>query len=384
VSAARPIAIAGAGISGLAAAIALHRAGFEVEVYEQAARFGRIGAAINLCPNAVKVLDGLGVGPALRDRAHIPAFRNSLVYDTAKETSRTDLTDSIARYGAPPIMTHRADLLDALEGAVPAGCVHLGHRLVGIEPHDEFVTLVFANGARREAAGLIGADGIHSVVRAHLFGAESPTYSGMTAYRGIVPKSRLPDLDFSGSTKWWGPTLKSMLVTFSINRGEEVFIFSTKEQPEADRESWSAEAEVAELRAAFADYHPDAQRTLAAIDKPLKTALYVRESLPRWGEGRITLLGDACHPMLPFMAQGAAMGLESVAVLQRCLEASGGDIAAAFDRYQRTRLERASSIQQESNRNNWLRFTNDADRVYGFDAWTTPLAPAAADAKAAS
>jgi salicylate hydroxylase len=376
----RPIVIVGAGICGLAAAIALSRAGRAVAVYEQAAEFRRIGAAINLSPNAVKVLDGLGVGPALRERAHIAKFRNSLVYDTGVETSRTDLTDAEARYGAPPIMAHRADLLSALENAAPDGTVHLGHKLVGIEPGRDSVILVFADGSRQDAAALIGADGIHSMVRAHLFGAESPCYSGMTAYRGIVPKSRLPDLDFSGSTKWWGPTLKSQLVTFSINRGEEVFVFATKDEPEGGRESWSAQAEVAELRAAFADYHLDARRTLAAIDRPLKTALYVRDSLPRWGKGRITLLGDACHPMLPFMAQGAAMGLEGVAVLTRCLAEAGDDIAAAFARYEATRIERASAVQQQSNRNDWLRFTNDPDSVYGFDAWRTPLAPISAAA----
>ncbi len=370
----RPIAIIGAGISGLAAAIALARAGRAVEVFEQASVFRRIGAAINLCPNAVRVLDGMGIGPALRERAHIPAYRNSLIYDTAEETSRTDLTDAEARFGAPQIMTHRADLLSALENALPAGSVHLGTRLVGLDQTADGVVLVFEDGTRRTVAGVIGADGIHSVVRAAVFGAESPTYSGMTAYRGIVPKERLPDLDFSGSTKWWGPTLDSMLVTFSINRGSEVFVFATKGEPEGARESWSAEADVAELRAAFADYHPDARRTLAAIDQPLKTALYVRDSLPRWGEGRVTLLGDACHPMLPFMAQGAAMGLESVAVLVRCLAEAGDDVAGAFARYERTRIARASAIQQESNRNDWLRFANDPARVYGFDAWSTPLA----------
>ncbi len=370
----RPIAIIGAGISGLAAAIALARAGRAVEVFEQASAFRRIGAAINLCPNAVRVLDGMGIGPALRERAHIPAYRNSLVYDTAEETSRTDLTDAEARFGAPQIMTHRADLLSALENALPAGSVHLGMRLVGLDQTADGVVLVFEDGTRRTVAGAIGADGIHSVVRAAVFGAESPTYSGMTAYRGIVPKERLPDLDFNGSTKWWGPTLDSMLVTFSINRGSEVFVFATKGEPEGARESWSAEADVAELRAAFADYHPDARRTLAAIDQPLKTALYVRDSLPRWGEGRVTLLGDACHPMLPFMAQGAAMGLESVAVLVRCLAEAGDDVAGAFARYERTRIARASAIQQESNRNDWLRFANDPARVYGFDAWSTPLA----------
>ena len=138
-----------------------------------------------------------------------------------------------------------------------------------------------------------------------------------------------------------------------------------------------------ELRAAFAAYHADARRTLAAIDQPLKTALYVRESLPKWGEGRVTLLGDACHPMLPFMAQGAAMGLEGVAVLERCLVEAGEDIPGAFDRYARTRMERASAIQQQSNRNDWLRFSNDPDSVYAFDAWRTPLAPATATAGAA-
>ncbi len=370
----RPIAIVGAGISGLACAIALSRVGRPVAVYEQAAQFRRIGAAINLCPNAVRVLDGLGVGAALRDRGHIPTHRNSLVYDTGKETSRTELGAAEARFGAPQIMTHRADLLSALEAAVPPGSVRLGARVVALEPDADAVTLVFEDGVRVAAAGVIGADGIHSVVRAHLFGNERPTYSGMTAYRGIVPKSRLPDLDFSGSTKWWGPTPQSMLVTFSIDRGGEVFVFATKGEPEGARESWSAEAEVAELRAAFADYHLDARRTLAAIDRPLKTALYVRDALPRWGEGRITLLGDSCHPMLPFMAQGAAMGLEGVAVLARCLADAGDNVAAAFARYEATRIERAGAIQSQSNRNDWLRFDSDPGRVYGFDAWTAPLA----------
>jgi salicylate hydroxylase len=370
----RFIAIVGAGICGLACAIALARIGRKVEVYEQAAQFRRIGAAINIGPNAVKVLDKLGLAAAIRERGHISAWRSSRVYDTGVETSRNDFTDADARYGAPQLCTHRADLLSALENAVPAGAVHLGHRLVGIEPGPESVTLVFADGSRREAAALIGADGIHSVVRAHLFGDEKPTYSGMTAYRGIVPKSALPDLDFSGLTKWWGPTLKSMLVTFSIARGAEVFVFSTKEEPEGARESWSAETDVAELRAAFANYHPEARRTLAAITQPLKTALYVRDALPRWGEGRVTLLGDSCHPMLPFMAQGAAMGLEGLAVLTRCVAEAGEDIAAAFARYERTRMARANEIQLQSNRNDWLRFTNDPDPVYGFDAWTTPLA----------
>jgi salicylate hydroxylase len=371
----RPIAIVGAGICGLACAIALARIGRKVEIYEQAAKFRRIGAAINLGPNAVVVLDGLGLGPALRQTAHVAAWRSSRVYDTGVETSRNDLADANTRYGAPPLYMHRADLLTALETAVPADVVQLGRRVVEIEPRTDGVTLVFSDGSRREAVALIGADGIHSVVRAHLFGADEPTYTGMTAYRGIVPKAALPDLDFGGLTKWWGPTLKSQLVTFSIARGAEVFIFATKDDPEPARESWSAEAEVAELNAAFADYHPEARRTLAACAEPLKTAMYIRDALPRWGEGRITLIGDACHPMLPFMAQGAAMGLEGVAALARCLAEAGEDVAAAFARYEKTRMKRANDIQSQSNRNDWLRFTNDPDPVFGFDAWKAPLAP---------
>ncbi len=146
----RPIAVIGAGISGLACAIALSRAGRAVEVFEQAAQFRRIGAAINLCPNAVRVLDGIGVGPALRERGFVPAYRNSLVYDTAEETSRTDLTDSEGRFGAPQIMTHRADLLSALEEAVPAGSVHLGMRLVGLDATRDGVALAFEDGTRRD------------------------------------------------------------------------------------------------------------------------------------------------------------------------------------------------------------------------------------------
>jgi salicylate hydroxylase len=369
----RSIAVIGAGIGGLASAIALRQAGVTVHVFEQAPVFRRIGAAINLTPNAVKVLDGLGLGAALRRRAFSPTHRVSRTWDTGAETSRLEMGRlAEARYGSPQLMTHRADLLSALEDAVPPETVHLGTKLADLRLHDDGVALAFEDGGRCKFDAVVGADGIHSTVRHLVFADAEPSYTGMIAYRCIFPVSRLDSYDTHSFVKWWGPTSQSQLVTAAINRGEDLFVFATRAEPESLRESWSAECDIDELRSSFAGYHAEAQAVLAACDTPLKTALYIREPMPTWAKGRVALLGDACHPMVPFMAQGAAMVLEDVAVLARCL-ASIDEIDTAFACYAATRRERASLIQRASSENDWLRKPANADWLYGYDAHSTPL-----------
>ncbi|MBN9085219.1 MAG: salicylate hydroxylase [Rhizobiales bacterium 62-17] len=371
--ASRQIAIVGAGIGGMAAAIALHRRGISVAIFEQAQAFRRIGAAINLTPNAVRVLDGLGVGQHLRAASFSPEFRVSRTWDTGEETLRLEMGKlALHKYGSPQLMVHRADLLTALENALPAGAVHLNSRLIAVDQTAHGVTIHLEDGTRRRFDGLIAADGIHSTVRQLLFEAPDLTYTGMVAYRDILPTARLGNYEYQSFVKWWGPTLKSQLVTAAINGGSELFVFATKEEPEISRESWSAKAEIEDLRAAFAGYHAEARQVLAECQAPLKTALYVRAPLHSWEAGRVALLGDACHAMVPFMAQGAAMGLEDAAVLARCLERDE-NIESAMKAYVAVRKQRASRIQQASSENEWLRSSGNADWVYEYDAWSIPI-----------
>lgn len=372
-----PIGILGGGIGGLTAAIALRQLGREVVVFEQAKRFARVGADINLTPNAVRALDGLGLGDALRETAARPAFRISRTWDTGEETSRLEMSQAAeAKYGAPQLTLHRADLLAALEAALPEGVVRLGHKAVSVDQDTTGVTLGLADGSTARVAALVGADGIHSVARAALFGAESPRFTGVVAFRAIVPVDRLPPLpNLDSFTKWWGPEHAIQIVTFPLARGRDIFIFATLPQDTWLEESWTRPGSVEELRASYAGFHPEARALLDACDEVLKTALYERDPLPRWGEGRVTLLGDAAHPMLPFMAQGAGQAIEDAVVLARHLASATADLPAALRAYEAARQDRTARIQLGSRGNAWLREGGNADWVYGYDAWAeTPLA----------
>ncbi|UPG73370.1 FAD-dependent monooxygenase [Roseomonas gilardii subsp. gilardii] len=376
-----PIGIIGGGIGGLAAAIALHQAGHEVLVFEQARQFSRVGADINLTPNAVRALDGLGIGAALREHGARPTHRVSRNWDTGEETSVLAMSgEAEAKYGAPQLTLHRADLLRALEAALPAERIRLSRRATAIREDEAGVHLAFADGTQACVSALIGADGIHSVVRAALFGEEQPRFTGVVAYRAVIPRDRLDLPGLDRFTKWWGPNAASQIVTFPISAGRETFIFATTPQESWREESWTTPGSVEELRAEYAGYHPEARALLAACDSVLKTALYERDPLPAWSRGRITLLGDACHPMMPFMAQGAGMAVEDAVVLARCLDAGAGDIPAALRRYEQARMARTAEIQVASRGNAWLRAGGNADWVYGYDAWTVPLDPAPAAA----
>ncbi len=374
------IGIVGGGIGGLAAAIALHRAGCDVTVFEQSKQFLRVGADINLTPNAVRALDGLGVGPAVREHAARPTHRISRTWNSGEETSRLEMGDEAERkYGAPQLTIHRADLLAALAGVFPGDRVQFGKRAQSIVQNGDHVDLGFVDGSSSRVDVLIGADGIHSAVRTAMFGAENPRFTGVVAFRAVVPAQRLAGVpNLQAFTKWWGPNPESQIVTFPLNRGRDIFIFATTAQESWHLESWTTQGSVEELRGFYADFHPDARVLLDACDEVLKTALYERDPLPYWSSGHLTLLGDACHPMMPFMAQGAGMAIEDGVVLARHLSTATqiAAIPAALARYDAARLERTSKIQIGSRGNNWLRDGGNADWVYGYDAWG--VAPQAA------
>jgi salicylate hydroxylase/6-hydroxynicotinate 3-monooxygenase len=215
---------------------------------------------------------------------------------------------------------------------------------------------------------------VHSVVRAILLGAEKPTYTGRVAYRTVFPTALLHGLEVESCCKWWGPDRH--IVSYFVNpRKDELYFVTSTPEPDYGIESWSSKGDLAVLRAAYAGFHPQVRAILDACPDVHKWALVVRDPLPRWGEGNIVLLGDSCHPMTPYMAQGASTSIEDGAVLSRCLDGVDADgVAVALRRFEATRKPRTSEIQQTSAQNTWLRGSTNADWVYGYDAWTVPLA----------
>jgi salicylate hydroxylase/6-hydroxynicotinate 3-monooxygenase len=370
------VAIVGGGMGGLATAAALHRAGIGANVYEQASKFTRLGAGIQIGCNAMKVLRGFGLERLMRASAFYPRSWNNREYDTGEV--RFDMIfgeQAEQRYGAPYLLGHRGDLHSALVSAVPNEAIHLDHRVVAIDQRpDRSVKLTFANGNSLEADAVVAADGVHSFVKEQLFGKDQPNFTGRIAYRTVFPAALLNGYEIGDCTKWWGPDRHIVIYYVKPDRSEVYFVTSQPE-PGFTVESWSATGDVNELRNAFADFHPEVRHVLAACPSVHKWALVDRDPHPHWSKGNITLLGDACHPMTPYMAQGAAMAIEDAAVLSRCLRDVDRDgVEAAFRRFEATRKPRTSRIQLSSRTNTWLKERTDPGWVYGYDAWNEPLA----------
>ena len=377
VSRAKPlsIAIVGAGMGGLAAAAALRRVGIDVMVYEQASQFARIGAGIQIGCNAMKVLRQLGLEQRLRAQSFYPRSWNNRDWKTGDIKFDMIFGESAEeKFGAPYLLAHRGDLHAALASIVPPECVRLSHKLTGLDEVADGIRLSFANGETVTADAVIGADGVHSLVRDILFGTSAVNFTGRIAYRTTYPAALLDGFKIDDCTKWWGEDRHIVIYYVKPDRSEVYFVTSQPE-PEFKIESWSAKGDVRELRAAFKGFDRQVETVLAACPDVHKWAIVDRDSLARWADGNVTLLGDACHPMTPYMAQGAAMAIEDAAVLSRCLEGVARDgIADAFRRFEATRRERTAHVQQTSRTNTWLRQKTDTDWVYAYDAWTTPLA----------
>ncbi|VCU68008.1 6-hydroxynicotinate 3-monooxygenase precursor [Pigmentiphaga humi] len=377
----KTVAIIGAGIGGLTAAALLQRNGFQVRVYEQAKRFARIGAGIQQSSNAVRVLRALGLEDALRQLAFRPQSWNNREWDTGAVKYELPLGDTFEqRYGAPYLLMHRGDLHAALFGAVDPDSVQLDKTLEEVSQDGSGVAMRFADGSSAQADVLIGADGVHSVVRETLLGQEAPRFTGRVAYRTTFPASLLDGYAIDDCTKWWGPD-RHIVIYYVTPRRDEVYFVTSVPEPEWRTESWSAKGDMDQLRAAFEGFHPQVRRVLEACPEAYKWALYERDPLPRWSEGRIALLGDACHPMVPYMAQGAATAIEDAAMLLRCMQ-EGGGAETVFTRYEDSRKARASQIQLTSHHNKWMSTRTDPDWVYGYDVWKEPLAPRRAHAEA--
>jgi salicylate hydroxylase len=339
------IAIIGGGIGGLAAALSLRRAGFDVNVYEQVPVKREVGAGIVLTPNATRVLQGLGLGDALKRMAVSPTVVRQRRWQNGRTLLLAPVQQLVGPSGEPLFYTvHRADTLAMLTNALQPSVIHVGHRLVAIKDSNERVALEFANGEKATADLVIGADGIHSTVRKILLGPQQPRFTGCVAYRGMVAADRFPRSDMHiESQLWLGPG--SHFIHYPVRSGELINFVCLIDRAAWTKESWTEPGDPADIRAVYAGWHEQVRALVATVAEIFVWGLFDREPLPRWSLGRITMLGDACHPMLPFLAQGAAQAIEDGATLAAILSQSADDVPAALIRYEKLRLPRTAAIQ---------------------------------------
>lgn len=351
------VAIAGAGIGGLTLALACRQAGFDVSLYEKVDEPREVGAGLQISSNGSKVLFALGLQEAIDKVAFRPEAVELRLAGSGALILRMPLgASALRRYGAPYYQLHRADLHGLLMDAVRQRCgsdaVHTGYELVSWEDTGSKVVCHFAGGATETADLLIGADGIHSRTREYLLGPEKPVYTGHVAWRGVIPASRLGKVRLAPVvTSWMAP--HSHAVTYFLRRGELVNFVGIREQPLEVAESWTGEGKTADLLSDLADWHPTIRHIAEQIGTPLRWGLFVRPPLPSWTQGRVALLGDACHPMLPYMAQGAVMAIEDAWVLADCLKRLV-DIPTSLRLYQNLRLGRTTRVQQIARENGEL------------------------------
>jgi salicylate hydroxylase len=346
VAAGLSIPVIGGGIGGTAAALSLLEAGFDVHVYEQASEQREVGAGIQVSPNATRILHRLGLAEAMAKQGVKPIAWHQRRWDDGRTLLRTPIVETIeGAFGFPHYQMHRSDVLRTLATALPTDRRHVSHRLVGFADHGDKVEAAFENGTRVRADILVGADGIHSTVRRLLFGPEQPHFTGCMCYRGLVPAERIAHLDIPVEAQIWMGPGKHFIHYYVRNR--ELFNFVAVIDTDAwTKESWTERGNVADALAAFRDWHPQLCGILGAVDETFIWGLFDRPPMPRWSVGRVTLLGDACHAMLPFMAQGAAQAIEDGAALAACLrEAGRDDVVAALRRYEQSRLPRTARVQ---------------------------------------
>jgi salicylate hydroxylase len=341
------IAIVGGGIGGLAAALALIRRGIDVEVYEQASELREIGAGVQVSANGTRVLHALGLQSALEKVQVLPAGKVLRLWDTGESFKMFDLgAASVERYGSPYITLHRGDLHNVLAQAVHAakpGAVQLNRRCVGLAQTPDAVELRFETGGPVIAKLAIGADGVHSRLRESLFGTAKPQFCGIIAWRGVVLMEKVPPtISRTLGTQWAGPG--GHAVHYPLRAGTLLNVVGLRERADWTVEGWTVPGTTEELLNDFRGWHEDLLTLFRNIEVPYKWALALRPIMPAWSKGRCTLLGDACHPMVPFLAQGAVMALEDGFVLARCLDKYPNDHGTAFARYEDARRERANKV----------------------------------------
>jgi len=392
------IAIVGGGLAGLAAAQSLKVFGIETEVFEAAPALGEIGAAVNISPQAVKALQAIG----LADEIAAVGTASPGIYTRNMQTGEFlefhDRHKAAQRFGAPYFTFHRADLLDALATGLDRNAIQLGHRLMGLEEQSDRVVLAFENGARVEAEFVIGADGVRSVIRHALYGADNPTYTGQMVWRALLNSADVPfeAIEPTGHVQWVGPGCH--LLAYYIRGKKMVNIVTQEDTDKWVEEGWSTRGDSAEMRLSFPNPEPRLKLLLSVVTECSKWGLFTRPLTRNWGRGRIQLIGDAAHAMLPNAGQGAGQAFEDSYILGRWLQACPDPIEA-FANFRRVRIPRVHGVQRLSLANARFKHMRDsavqkesittgktsvhgnADWVYGYDptgAWDKePIVPTA-------
>jgi salicylate hydroxylase len=354
------VAIIGGGIGGLTAALALLRRGIDVEVYEQALELKELGAGVQISANGTRVLYALGLRAAIERVGVVVAGKEIRLWNTGQTWKLFDLgAVSVERYGFPYMMFHRGDLHGVMVDAITRekrDAIHLGHKCRDVVQSADDVEIHFENGVRARAPIVVGADGVQSRVRACLFGADRPQFTGIVAWRGLVPREKVPPgVKMDVGTNWVGPG--AHVVHYPVRGGGLLNLVGLLERDDWRVESWTVRGSIDEFANDFRGWHADVQSMIRCVDVPYKWALFARPPMPSWTQARVTLLGDACHSMLPMLAQGAVMALEDALVLARCLQFQADDPLAALKRYEAARRDRANKAVDGS-ADNARRFHN--------------------------
>jgi 6-hydroxynicotinate 3-monooxygenase len=367
------IAVIGGGLGGATASAWLQREGFTVLVYEQAQSFERIGAGIHVSANVMKVLRRLGAERRLSKIGIHPDTFTSRKWDTGDILFELPLAEIGERkYGASYITVHRHDLHAAILEKVEPGTIAFGKRLVGVKQDLDVVQMSFADGSDAEANLVIGADGVNSKLREAVVGPSQPRFSGSVAHRAIYPSMLLGGMELRNCTKWWG-SHSHILIYYIEQSRDEVYLVTSAKGEWNSQASWEF-CPREEVLAAFAGFHPEVRAVIENAPQLTKWPIWEIDPLSTWSKGRLVLLGDACHAMMPYMASGAAMAMEDAAVLARCLVQSD-DYLEAFGLYQTSRMSRVTKVHRISAENSFLRYPTDPTWLFGYDAVAVPLGP---------
>ncbi len=370
------IAIIGAGLGGAATASLLLKDGHDVHVYEQSPQFSRLGAGIHVGPNVMKILRRIGIEDAMNAQGSHPDYWYSRHWQTGDLLAQIPLGDyAVKEYGASYLTVHRGDFHALLIQALPDSAISYGKLLTDVEDLGDRVVMHFSDGSQAEADLVIGADGVHSRIREKLLGPEPPKYAGYLAHRAVFPTPAVKAgmLPFDACCKWWSDEAHLMTYFVTAKADELYYVTGVPVEHWDLNDRWLPSSRE-EMRETFRGWHPTIQAMIDATQEVTKWSLLERDPLPLWSRGRLVLLGDACHPMKPHMAQGAAMAIEDGAMLARCFKEVGAhNFEQAFALYEANRTERASKVQRISHDNTWFRTNEDPSWCFGYDVFTVPL-----------